>query len=969
MGYEKSFIEVQFPVSKISKESYKERKANVGQTLTGLGKWWGRKPLILVRAILLGILMPVSGDLKRDREIFLKILTMDEDGLYLRKFKNLTTRDIYKYLNKEQRLKYFLDNSIDDKPIYLKKISKDEKDYLQKITFNKLSYDEKLNFCKRPEHISNLLDRQWKEINNYLGTDAKNIQELINELGIKKYGHVPKVGDCFSGGGSIPFEVARIGADTFAADLNPIATLLTWADLNILSKSDDNIVELKKFQEKVYLEVDKQINELGIEINEYGDIADAYLYCCEVVCPECKYKVPLAPSWIIGKGTKTVAILEDNTIDGFNINIIQGADNTYLKKAKENITVRKNNMYCPHCKKETPIIALRNDHKDYYGNTVYGLRKWDKNEFIPSKNDVFNERLYCIRYVNKEINNGKTRITRYYTKPTKEDFKREEKVIKILSEKFREWQEVGIIPSLEIEKGYNTDELIRTRGWKYWHQLFNPRQLLIHALFNIAINKYAKSKYDIVLGILGINKLVNWNAKLSRWNSDGANEKGQEVFSNQALNPLFNYISRTMISLKSTWFFNINNNLMNIKAKVETKDARAVKEICDIWITDPPYADAINYHELTEFFLAWDKVLLEKAFPNWYADSKRVLAVKGTGITFNDSMIEIYKNLSSNMTEEGTQVIMFTHQDVKVWAELAMILWTCGLQVTAAWNIATETDSGGRQDGNYVQGTVILVLRKQHSNQVAYLDELYPEIEDEVKIQIDSMKSLDDKEDPNFSDTDYLLAAYAASLKVLTSYKTIEDIDIKYELSKNRNNKEETPIQKIINEAKKIAYDYLIPVDFDNYLWKELKPVERFYLKGLEFEMNNMCKLSGYQELAKGFGVNEYNWMLGSTKANSARVKTPKEFAMKNINDNSVFGQSLLRHALASIYIGLKEDESNKGLNWLKSEVNDYWNNRNMIVEILNYLSKVEVIDSMEHWKECAHEAFILKNLVENDSI
>lgn len=118
MGYEKSFIEVQFPVSKISKESYKERKANVGQTLTGLGKWWGRKPLILVRAILLGILMPVSGDLKRDREIFLKILTMDEDGLYLRKFKNLTTRDIYKYLNKEQRLKYFLDNSIDDKPIY-----------------------------------------------------------------------------------------------------------------------------------------------------------------------------------------------------------------------------------------------------------------------------------------------------------------------------------------------------------------------------------------------------------------------------------------------------------------------------------------------------------------------------------------------------------------------------------------------------------------------------------------------------------------------------------------------------------------------------------------------------------------------------------------------------------------------------------------------------------------------------------
>jgi hypothetical protein len=42
-----TFIETQLPVSKLSKESFKERKSNYSQTLTGLGKWWGRKPLIL----------------------------------------------------------------------------------------------------------------------------------------------------------------------------------------------------------------------------------------------------------------------------------------------------------------------------------------------------------------------------------------------------------------------------------------------------------------------------------------------------------------------------------------------------------------------------------------------------------------------------------------------------------------------------------------------------------------------------------------------------------------------------------------------------------------------------------------------------------------------------------------------------------------------------------------------------------
>ena len=85
MGYEKSFIEVQFPVSKISKESYKERKANLGQTLTGLGKWWGRKPLILVRATILGLLLPATDNPVKDREIYLKLLKIGlldlENGL------------------------------------------------------------------------------------------------------------------------------------------------------------------------------------------------------------------------------------------------------------------------------------------------------------------------------------------------------------------------------------------------------------------------------------------------------------------------------------------------------------------------------------------------------------------------------------------------------------------------------------------------------------------------------------------------------------------------------------------------------------------------------------------------------------------------------------------------------------------------------------------------------------------------
>ena len=147
----KAFIEEQFPVSLISKESYKERKAGGGQTLTGLGKWWGRKPLILVRSVIIGLLMPVSDNPKKDREIFLKILTMDADGLWQR-CKGITAKEVYEWSSETEREKYF---NISGKSIrWNNQNPKQECDRLTRKYFDSLSYDEKLEYCDRPEQIS-----------------------------------------------------------------------------------------------------------------------------------------------------------------------------------------------------------------------------------------------------------------------------------------------------------------------------------------------------------------------------------------------------------------------------------------------------------------------------------------------------------------------------------------------------------------------------------------------------------------------------------------------------------------------------------------------------------------------------------------------------------------------------------------------------------------------------------------------
>ena len=54
---------------------------------------------------------------------------------------------------------------------------------------------------------------------------------------------------------------------------------------------------------------------------------------------------------------------------------------------------------------------------------------------------------------------------------------------------------------MRIEPGAKTDEPIRTRGWTYWHHLFNPRQLLVSVLIN---------KHSSTIGKFALGRVVNF---------------------------------------------------------------------------------------------------------------------------------------------------------------------------------------------------------------------------------------------------------------------------------------------------------------------------------------------------------------------------------------------------------------------------------------------------------------------------
>jgi adenine-specific DNA methylase len=315
--------------------------------------------------------------------------------------------------------------------------------------------------------------------------------------------------------------------------------------------------------------------------------------------------------------------------------------------------------------------------------------------------------------------------------------------------------------------------------------------------------------------------------------------------------------------------------------------------------------------------------------------------------------------MAEKMPDDGMQVVMFTHQDAGVWADLARILWSAGLRVTAAWCIGTETSSGLKQ-GNYVQGTVILVLRKRSGGGNVAEDDLLYQVEDEVKRQLDSMtEGLSGALD--FGDSDLQLAAYGAALRALTQYESVDGKSI---------GRSREMAEGLINQGVRVACSHLIPLGFDEFLWRRLSPEERFYLKCLDAEAKGERRIGVYQELAKGFGLAEYKDFLFSSKANDIRVRTATEWAGKNRGSEG-FGKTLLRETLFAIFLTAENGGNvDRAMAYLHSDLRDrYWANRGDILAFLRLLGCFENLTGMEHWHADVSSALALTTAVGNDMV
>ena len=283
----------------------------------------GTQETVYVRACVLGNLLPATDDPERDFDVFEKLMAIDDRAFLARETKAKPS-EIARLAIEARALdmldlsKFFAVRRVDDPQLtdiiaaledgrLVWDCASKDQNRIRLAAYTRWSYVEKVSRCLRPEELSDsAYDGIWDEVNDHLGTTANSLTELVEQLGIMRFGHRPQLADTFCGSGAIPFEAARVGCDVYASDLNPIACMLTWGALHLIGGGDRLKDDLEAAQARVADAVDRRIVDLGIEHDKEGNRAKAYLYCVEVRCPATGWLVPLLPSLVISRIRKTV---------------------------------------------------------------------------------------------------------------------------------------------------------------------------------------------------------------------------------------------------------------------------------------------------------------------------------------------------------------------------------------------------------------------------------------------------------------------------------------------------------------------------------------------------------------------------------------------------------------------------------------------------------------------------------------
>lgn len=712
----KKLIEVALPLDDINAAASREKSIRHGHPST-LHLWWARRPLAAARAVLFAQLVNDPG-YQRDLQFG---VNKKEAEIKREKLFDII-RDLVKWENTNN--------------------------------------EQVLNRAREA------IWESWRET-CYLNRKHPQAAELFNPE------KLPASHDPFAGGGAIPLEAQRLGLESYASDLNPVAVMINKAMIEIPPKFADqapvgplpvgeepetqsvfsdrwlgarglaedvrrygHLVRQKVYESighiypevKISSKIVKERPELKKYENENLPVI-AWIWARTVKSPNPAFRhvdIPLVKSFVLSNKKGSEVYIQPEVVgDSYSFNVIKGKPPKDFKKG----TIGRQGGICLLSGSPVPLKYIREEGMNQHlGQRLMAVVLEGKSERVYLSGDVAS----------------------------------------IFEDLVPSWT-----PDAKIEHVSGCTNAV-VYGLSHFKDLFTQRQLVALSAFAEEINNVkgqilrdaeqaglsgvnqglfeggegalAYAEAIIVYLAKALGKTVDYNSSSCSWISGG--QTMRNTFGRQALPIVWDYAEANPIGTSTGSFASSLNQVCRVLLRlpkssnlgyVFQQDA-AAQTISEnkLVSTDPPYYDNIPYAVLSDYFYIWMRQVLRSIYPDLFATMIAPRAEELVAAPYRQkSEVDAEKFFLLGMTKAMSNLAKQAHPAFPVtiyyafkqsetkegnttstgWVTFLEAVIQAGFAIVGTWPMRTEMSNRMRSsDSNALASSIVLVCRKRSLN-------------------------------------------------------------------------------------------------------------------------------------------------------------------------------------------------------------------------------------------------------------
>ena len=716
--YPKRLIEVDLPIRRLSAHARREKYRS---TITSLHLWWARRPLASCRAVICASLWPDPHDATCPQtfvEFAIRLMIF-----WAREGIADASPESFPRLNKINTLPSCLTDTSELREALL--------DFVADFADLDKSTDERYLAVARALTIA-----AHDALN---GLDEFRVPERISVRALTEAlerARRPFLVDPFAGGGSIPLEGLRCGADAFASDLNPVAVLLNKVVLEYVPRYGERLANgVAKWGALIEKQARAELAAFYPQGPD-GTTPIAYLWARTIRCegPGCGSEVPLLRSmWLAKKGAEAVClkITPDREERRCRFDIVsrrghqwfsQEAPDTPCASPSPEGTVKRGNTTCPCCGYTTVAARVRE-------------------QLTARQGGAGDARLVAV------ISTRPGRSGRSYRTASRADKAAlEASRARLAAMQIAETGNgLALIPNevLPVMSGVFNAPLY---GHNTWGSLHSPRQLLMLTCFLSMIRSIKPVEEPAlaaaILACLAcvLDRQADHSSSLCTWNPSGP--KLQHQYTRQALPMVWDYAEANPFGGSvGDWgaglacVLSVLRQNLDFLSPGQAEQASAIHHpmpdnSVDVLVTDPPYYNAVPYADLSDFFYVWLKRVLARSHPNLFSSSlspkaDEVCEMAGWDPSrysckdrrwFEEQMTACLSEARRMLRPTGIGCVVFAHKSTAGWESILQAMLDSGLVITGSWPIDTELGTRLRSLNSATLGSSVhLVCRPRES--------------------------------------------------------------------------------------------------------------------------------------------------------------------------------------------------------------------------------------------------------------